>query len=221
MSNYEIGWKTTWDDGRLRWNGAIYDEEWTDFQFSFLGPNSLTLIANAGSARVRGIETDISWLPVDGLTITAAGAYNDGKLLDDYCGLFANNVVVTQCPGPDDPNPPEAPKGTRLPVSPRYKANGTIRYEWPMGGDMTAYVQGSVAYQSSATPSLLVSDNTLLGTQPAYTTADFNLGLHTGNWSVEGFVLNAFDSRGEVMRYTELHDRNLRSRSLSFPSGRA
>src|SRR5262249_53389754 len=48
LSNYEIGWKTTWADGRFRWNGAIYDEEWAHFQFSTLPPNSnsFTIIAN-------------------------------------------------------------------------------------------------------------------------------------------------------------------------------
>jgi outer membrane receptor protein involved in Fe transport len=39
LTNYEVGWKTTLADGRLRFNGALFWEEWEDFQFSFLGPN--------------------------------------------------------------------------------------------------------------------------------------------------------------------------------------
>ena len=39
LDNYEIGWKTEWADGRMRWNGAIYLENWRDFQFAFLGAN--------------------------------------------------------------------------------------------------------------------------------------------------------------------------------------
>jgi iron complex outermembrane recepter protein len=202
LTNYEVGWKTTWADGRLRWNGAIYDEEWKAFQFSFLGVNSFTLIANAGDARVQGIESDVSWLPVEGLTLTASGAFTDAKLLQDYCGLFAGGVVVSQCPGPADPNPPQAPKGTRLPVTPRYKANASARYDWPWG-DWTAHVQGALAYQSSATPSLRVSDNQILGTQKAFTTVDFDLGVDSEHWSIDAFILNAFDARGEILRYTE------------------
>ena len=39
LSNYELGWKTTF--GPVRWNGAIYHQRWKGFQFSFLGQNSL------------------------------------------------------------------------------------------------------------------------------------------------------------------------------------
>ena len=197
LANYEVGWKTTWADGRLRWNGAIFDEEWKAFQFSFLGVNSFTLVANAGDARVQGIESDIVWLPIDGLTLTASGAYTDATLLQDYCGLFAGGVVVTSCPGAA-----QAPKGATLPVTPRYKANGTARYEWPWG-DWTAHVQGAVAYQSSVTPSLRTADNSILGTQGSFTTADFTAGVDSARWSIEAFILNAFDERGQILRYAE------------------
>ena len=36
LTNYEVGWKTTLFDGMLRFNGAIYQQEWKKFQFSFL-----------------------------------------------------------------------------------------------------------------------------------------------------------------------------------------
>ena len=37
LDSYEIGWKTRWFDRSLTFNGAIYDEEWNKFQFSYLG----------------------------------------------------------------------------------------------------------------------------------------------------------------------------------------
>jgi outer membrane receptor protein involved in Fe transport len=196
LTNYEFGWKTTWADGRLRWNGAVFYQQWADFQFSFLGPNSLTLIANAGDATVKGVETDVLWIPIDGLTLSASGAYTDGELDKDYCGLFAGGVVVTVCPGTA-----EAPAGTRLPVTPRWKGNASARYEWPWG-DWVAHVQGAVAYQTEVTPSLRTADNAILGTQGSFTTADFTAGLTSDTWNVEIFALNAFDERGEILRYT-------------------
>ena len=42
LYNYELGWKTSWDHGELRWNGAVFWENWDNFQFSFLGQYSLT-----------------------------------------------------------------------------------------------------------------------------------------------------------------------------------
>ncbi len=55
LKNYEIGWKTQWFDHRLRWNGDFFWEDWKDFQFSFLGPNSVTIIVNGGNARDQGL----------------------------------------------------------------------------------------------------------------------------------------------------------------------
>ena len=67
LTNYEFGWKTTTEDNRLRFNGAIFWEEWEDFQFSFPGANGLTQIQNAGSATIKGIESDIGWAVSDRL----------------------------------------------------------------------------------------------------------------------------------------------------------
>ena len=45
LTNYELGWKTTWLRQQPALNGAVFDENWKDFQFAFLGPNALTIIA--------------------------------------------------------------------------------------------------------------------------------------------------------------------------------
>jgi iron complex outermembrane receptor protein len=71
LKNYEIGWKTSWLDNHLRFNGAFFWEDWQDFQFSFLGQNSFTIVRNAGAARIKGVEGDLNWLPMAGLSLTA------------------------------------------------------------------------------------------------------------------------------------------------------
>ena len=63
LKNYEVGWKTQWLGNTLRFNGAFFYEQWDDFQFSFLGANSVTIVANAGQARVKGAETEIDGRP--------------------------------------------------------------------------------------------------------------------------------------------------------------
>jgi len=50
-----MGWKTTWFDNRLRFNGALFSRV-DDFQYSLLGANGLTEINNAGAAQIDGIE---------------------------------------------------------------------------------------------------------------------------------------------------------------------
>jgi outer membrane receptor protein involved in Fe transport len=85
LTNYEIGWKTTLADNRLRFNGALFIEKWDDFQFSYLGLNGLTNVQNAGSAEIRGIELDVSWAPIDGLTLFGGVTYLDPQLTQDFC----------------------------------------------------------------------------------------------------------------------------------------
>ena len=80
LNNYEVGWKTSF--GRnFRWNGALYREDWKGVQYLVVVPNTegSTATINAGNARVYGIETDLEWHPVPGLSLTASGAYNKGE----------------------------------------------------------------------------------------------------------------------------------------------
>ena len=203
LSNYEVGWKTTWADNSLRWNGAVFDEEWRNFQFSYLGLNSLTIVANAGNARIRGIESDASWRVTHGLTLTASAAYTDAHLLADFCG-------GQTCGGP---NLLQAPKGQQLPVTAPLKANLVARYEWNIN-DIKAHLQGSVVYQGSSWSDLLTQApnpisgvydpvRSALGQQASFTTADFTAGLAKDSWSLELSLLNAFDTRAQLYRYAE------------------
>jgi iron complex outermembrane recepter protein len=218
LTNYEIGWKTSWFDNTLRVNGSAYIEDWNSFQFSFLGLNSFTEIHNAGNARIYGSELDATWVPVTGLTINGAATFTDAYLTTDYCGVVdpATGKTVTVCPGPLDPFGPNAPKGTALPTTPKYKTNWTARYEFPVDG-MLAHVQGGVVYQSSSWPDLRVSAanpvfgvdsppvpiRSVLGQLHAFTTADFSFGVETDQWSLDLSIINAFDTRGQLGRAAE------------------
>jgi outer membrane receptor protein involved in Fe transport len=122
LSNYELGWKTTLADGRLRFNGAIYQQSWKDFQFSFLGENSFTIIQNGPDARIRGVEMDVN-ATLGRLNLTAAGSYTDAKTREDLC---ATQICI------GDGSDVLAPEGTRLPITPRFKISGTARYSVPI-----------------------------------------------------------------------------------------
>jgi len=105
IDNYEIGWKTSWFNNTLRIDGAAYWENWNKLQFAFLGLSSLTQIANAGAARIQGIESDVTWQVADGLTLSGAGAYNYARLTRAYCGeLDAAGNAVTNCAEPQAPS---------------------------------------------------------------------------------------------------------------------
>ncbi len=190
LDNYEVGWKTSWMNNRLHFNGDLYLEKWNKFQFPFLGPNSVTIISNAGQANIKGAEASLDWLPVDHLTLSAALAWTDAELATDYCGGdCATNAV-------------QAPKGTQLPITPLWKTNLVARYEFKVGA-LDAHVQGSMVHQSGDWPDLRLYQRTLLGKSQAFTIADFTAGISHDNWTVEIAVKNAFDELAQLGRYAE------------------
>jgi outer membrane receptor protein involved in Fe transport len=209
LTNYEVGAKTTWLGGKLRFNAAFYRQDWDKFQFSFLGQNSFTEIHNGPNARIWGAEFDSS-LTLGGLSLTASGSYTDAKITKNLC-LFDDPTFT--CADTGNGNMVSAPKGTRLPITPKVKLNGTARYTVPMG-DAKIYGQGVVSYQSSASSDIrtaiyetfsgnIISPAAELGRLKAFTTANFALGAEFKNFDIEVFIENAFDTRGQLSRFQE------------------
>jgi outer membrane receptor protein involved in Fe transport len=200
LTNYEIGWKTSWMDKKLRWNGAFFWEDWKNFQFSYLGENALTIITNAGSARIKGVETNIDYLPMPGLTLSGGFTWLQAKLTQTFCG------DPTICSAPDfDPSTYEtyAPKDTQLPIVPKFKGNLTARYEFPIVGDMMGYAQASELYVSKRTVDLRTLAEQQFGAMPAYAITDLNVGFTMKGVTGEVYVSNAFDRRAILNRFAE------------------
>jgi outer membrane receptor protein involved in Fe transport len=203
LTNYEIGWKTTWADNRVRFNGAAYMLDWKDFQYSFLGQNGLTNVTNAGSARITGIEADLDWAVTPDLLLTGGIALLEPKLTSDFCKQLGTDglpLSTAACIAADPTN--FAPNGTQLPVTPRFKANLTARYSFALGS-FEANVQGSVVHQGASRSSLLPADEPLLGRQDAFTLVDLSVGIEKDGMSASLFVNNASDDLAGISRYAE------------------
>jgi len=198
LDNYEIGWKTSFAGNTVRLNGAVFYEEWTDFQFPFLGQNSLTQIANAGAAEMTGIEAELTFLPVQGLTISLGAAYIDAELSKPYCGILQPDGSDTDpCP-----RPPLAPEGQQLPVTPKFKGNLITRYTFDMG-PFQAHVQGAVAHVGDRWADLRTAQRDVLGEIEAYTIVNLAAGVEGETYSIELFANNAFDEEGQIDRWAQ------------------
>ena len=199
LTNYEVGWKTTWFDRKLRWNGAVFVDDWKNFQYSFLGANSFTEIHNGPNARIKGIESDISLYPVPGLSLNATGAYLDAKIRNNLC---ANDDPTFQCADAGDKV--VAPKGTRLPVTPKFKVSATARYEWEVA-DGKAHLQSGWTHSSSASSALRIGTSTA-DAPPllhSYNLVDFAAGYDWSSFTAEIFMENAFDKRAQISAFQE------------------
>jgi outer membrane receptor protein involved in Fe transport len=111
------------------------------------------------------------------------------------------------------PDFPAAKSGTRLPLTPKFKATGTARYSWPAWTNVNAHVQGTVTYRGSAPSSLRtdialvgsgerVDPNVFQGRLHSATLVDLFAGFDWPTWNLEGFVTNVFDKRIDLSRTT-------------------
>lgn len=197
LINIELGWKTAWLDRRVRFNGAVFKERWKSMQLGVQGAQGITSIVNVGNAAMKGVEFDVNWLAADNLTLIASGTYVNARTTQNFCDLDPVTQEVTHdCPVPT------APAGTPLPVTPRLKINGIARYRFDVGG-YGSFVQAAVVHQSSSTSDLRVVPNSELGNLPKFTTVDFSAGTGMNNWTLEAYVQNAFDKRGELGRVAQ------------------
>ena len=205
LKNYEFGWKTSWFENRFRWNGAAFMEDWNNFQFSLVGAQGLTEIHNANSAKIKGLESDLTWAVARGFTLSASGTFTDAKLSANYCGATdSSGTPITDCPvgSVDFPDGAEAPKGTRLPVTPKWKGNLTARYEFSFS-DFDAFLQAAAVAQTKASSDLRLVDAAILGDRKGYTMVDLSGGVSHDQWSMSVYIKNITDERAQLNRYAE------------------
>ena len=214
LTNYEIGWKVQSSDHRVRWNGALFWEDWKNFQFSFLVPPSITAIANGGNARIKGLENELDFVPTDKLFISTNLTLLNPVLTQDYCGVSG----VTSCAGVVTATSvflpggqwvgPLAPAGTNLPVVPKFKGNVVARYSFSSAGKAAPYAQAAYVYQSKTSPQLQADIDQILGMMPAYGILDLAAGVAIDNFNIELYCANAGDKRAQLSRFTNTNPLN-------------
>ncbi len=221
LVNYELGWKATLGPG-VRLNGAVYEQRWNSFQFSFLGANSFTEIHNGPDARIRGFELDFAYNR-GGLNLSAAASYTDARTVNNLCGYDDPSFACTRPGSTGQINYISAPSGTRLPVTPEFKLSGTARYTIE-SGSAKYFGQANIAYQGSASsdlrtkvfiaplndpndpadvanPANFFSPAATVGRLPAFTVVNLSFGAEFDAFDLELFVTNLFDERGQLSRF--------------------
>ena len=190
VTNNEVGWKTEWFDRRVQFNGAIYQEVWSNAQTGFFDPQgglgNLAFATNGPSYRVRGVEPSVIARVTHGLTVQAAAAWNSASqtnspyLVDNNPQSVNFGKNITSIPNP------YGPLGSPTSFSPPFNANVRARYEW-IFDDYGAFVQAGAQHQAhmiTATGYVPAYD------MPAFTTYDASAGVSKGSWAVQIFGQN-------------------------------
>jgi len=82
----ELGIKSSWLEHRLTVNADLFWTQVKDYQATLLEAVGATntfvqVLTNVGKVRTRGVETEISAAPVDGLTLRLSASYNNATYL--------------------------------------------------------------------------------------------------------------------------------------------
>jgi outer membrane receptor protein involved in Fe transport len=198
LSNYELGWKTGWLGHSILWNGSLYYEDWSNFQFAFHGPQGISIYQNAPSAAVYGLETSLDYAVTNNLTLTGGANYNYARITQDFCGVNATTLQPIQnCAG----IPIQVRAGTPLVFTPRFKGSLSARYTFDLGG-WAAHIQASGQYRGPISNYITTSDIASAGTSNNklgdFATADLSFGVANEGRRIEIFSKNLFNSHGSL-----------------------
>jgi outer membrane receptor protein involved in Fe transport len=182
--NYEVGMKSAWMEHRLVLNLTAYAIRWSDIQTKNRTPDlGFVYIGNAGTASADGLEAELTMRPMRGLELQAALAYQNARLTEDQPLAATDNDA-----GRD---------GDRIPNTPRFTANGSAQYTWPVLGNLDAVVRGEVSYVGASQTYFSARSEFFQALSP-YALADFRAGVQAENWNATLFVKNAFDRRAQI-----------------------
>ncbi|MCS6986494.1 MAG: TonB-dependent receptor [Sphingomonadaceae bacterium] len=97
VDSYEAGLKTTWLDGRLSANVAAFLTKYDDKQEEVVRPapppaGQETIVANAASATIWGVEAEFRALPFDRVNLWGSVGYLDAGY-DEFTTIIGGQVV--------------------------------------------------------------------------------------------------------------------------------
>jgi len=169
----EVGGKITWIEGFLHTNFAVFDYGYTNKQLLsyFRDPvfGVLPIAVNVPESTVRGAELDIQFTPLEGLFLSAAGAYIDTQV-DRFVGLNASGEEQDYA-------------GRSFNFTPKFQYSLLADYSWPLNDSMNAGlgIDYSFTGESNATiegnPLYELRENGILG-------ARIRVGEAEGRWNV-------------------------------------
>jgi iron complex outermembrane receptor protein len=137
-TTFELGVKSTLIDRRLQVNAALFQTNYKGIQLNFQQGVSPT-IQNAGDAKIKGFELEVTAAPTDALTINASVGYLDAK----YTNVLAPARVAA--------NPFQAGvfAGGDLPKTPKWKFNVSPRYQVALGNGGKVVLLADYTHTSS------------------------------------------------------------------------
>lgn len=188
---YEMGVKSDWLDNRLRANASLFYYDRQDVQQnakSASGSNvSIARLTNIGDVETRGAEVDLTWLPLENLTLQLSLGYTDAEIADSDFVVSSVLPLIGNA----------SLEGRNVPNYSKFSGNFLGRYEHPISETLLASAQLEYSYRSERDLSL-ITNSTLedpLFKEPGYSLINLRLGLGDADdlWRITAFVENLAD----------------------------
>ena len=133
--SYELGAKSTLFDRTLLLNGALFRQEFTNFQFNTFNGYVFTVV-DVPEVVSQGIDTDFLWRPVRDLSIQGGVTIADTRFQNkDLAALRTAGYLGSG--------------GSRLPLAPLYSASFSATYTHDLVGDYRVRGNFGVKFNSA------------------------------------------------------------------------
>jgi iron complex outermembrane recepter protein len=184
--NYELGLKSQLLQDRLLVNADVFYIDWSKIQLTGLIPvlgTSYTF--NGGKAKSQGIEFDTEFKPIEGLTLSATGAYTDATLTNNAGNGFPGSA------------------GDSLPFASKYSASLSAQEQFHISGSVDGFVGATAAYVGKRFEGFPANLGQAQPSIPSYTYGDVRTGFTTNGYTITAFVKNVTNERG-ILESTQL-----------------
>ncbi|HEX4713212.1 TonB-dependent receptor [Phenylobacterium sp.] len=173
--NYEAGMKADAFDRSVSLELTAFYITWDHIQL-LANVGGFGVNTNGGSAESKGVEGAVTYVPTQGLTLSANGAYTQANLTADTPAILGGK------------------NGDRLPYSAPVSGSLNADYGRPVSDAMRMFVGASVRFEGRRRSDF----NPTFGqtSVPAYTAVDLRGGLEWGGYRAELYVKNLVDERG-------------------------
>lgn len=186
LTNYELGLKGRWLDGRLTTNLSAYWIDWKNIQVQANRvSDSVQFATNIGKAVSKGVEFEIVALPAEGLTVGINGSLINAKVTE----LSPTEAAISG-----------AVEGVRL-AAPRFQGAAYFNYGFDLTPQARANLSGVVQRVGSFpgmfpnTPGRPGVVSPTYAFTEAYTNVNATFAVAFERLTVAAYVENLFDSR--------------------------
>ena len=193
LTNYEIGAKGRLFNGLFDYQIDAYFIRWNDIQVQETTADGAFMFqANAGEAKVKGVEFEFTAHPVEYLTASFAGSYTDA-----YLAQGASAAAYKA-------NPTLGLTGDVIPNVPKYQFSLGLTYRRPLVNGWDGMVATDVTYRDGV-ESYFTSNSFNIPLAP-YTLVGLRVGGIEGPWSVTAFARNLTNKRAQVSAINSTQD---------------